>query len=112
MLHRKPQIENHLESAEKRLSARVESLTTIGIDASRIQKDYKVRQFKAQIRKSKKQLTAILAAETLTAEKAETRTRKDAAAKSEPSKKKSSKRDPNTPPAKKRKKRPADLVEA
>ena len=105
MLHHKPHIENHLQSAEKRLAARVELLTTNGTDSDTIKKDSHVRQFKAQIRKAKRQLTAIATSETLTAEKAETRLRKEAAAKSEQTQKKSKKRDLNAPPAKKKKKR-------
>ncbi len=111
MLHRKPHIENHLQSAEKRLAARVASLTINGSDAKRIEKDCQVKQFKAQIRKAKRQLAAITASETLTAEKAEALIRKEAAAKSAPIEKKSKKRDPNTPPAKKKKKRQVESDE-
>ena len=108
MLHRRPHIENHLQSAENQLSARVESLTRNGTDARKIEKDNHVKQFRAQIRKAKKQLAAIVASETLTADKAEIRIRKEAAAKSAPTEKKSKKRDADTPPAKKKKKRRAE----
>lgn len=105
MLHRKPHIENHLQSAKKRLAARLELLTTIGMDADRIQKDPQIRRFKARVRKARRELTVIATTETLTAEKAETRIRKAAAAKAEALEKKSKKRDRNAPPAKKRRKR-------
>ncbi len=113
MLHRKPHIENHLQSAEKRLAARLELLTTNGMDADRIKKDPQIRRFKARMRQARRELTVIAAAESLTAEKVETRIRKAAAAQSEATQKKSKKRDPNAPPAKKRRKsRPeADEVE-
>jgi hypothetical protein len=111
MLHRQPHIQNHLLSAKTRLAARINLLTENGADADKIKKDNQVRQFKAQIRKAKKQLTAIEASETLTAEKAEARIRKEEAAKSAPTSKKSKKRDPNTPPAKKRKKTRIELAE-
>lgn len=111
MLHRKPHIENHLQSAEKRLSARLELLTTNGADAGRIKKDSQIKRFKAQVRKAKRELTAIAAAETLMAEKSEARIRKEAAAKLETMHKKSKKRDRNAPPAKKRKKRRVEVDE-
>jgi hypothetical protein len=105
MSHHKPRIQNHLLSAEKGLAVRVELLKTKGIDGSRVEKDCQIRKLKAQVRKAKRQLTAIAALETQMAEKAEVRIRKEAAAKSEAHQKKSKKRDVNAPPAKKRKKR-------
>lgn len=111
MLHRKPHIENHLQSAEKRLASRLELLTTNGVDAGRIKKDSQIKRFKAQVRKAKRELTAIAAVETLMAEKSESRTRKEAAAKSEAMHKRSKKRDRNAPPAKKRKKRRIEVDE-
>ena len=111
MLHRKPHIENHLQSAEKRLAARLELLTANGMDTDRIKKDPQIRRFKARVRKARRELTVIAAAETLTAEKAETRIRKTADAKSEALHKKSKKRDPNAPPAKKRRKRRFEVDE-
>lgn len=108
MLHRKPHIENHLQSDEKRLSARVESLTRNGTDAKRIEKDNQVKQLRAQIRKAKRQLATIVASEILMADKAEIRIRKEAAAKSAPIEKKLKKKDADTSPAKKKKKRRVD----
>ena len=105
MLHRKPHIESHLQSAEKRLAARLELLTANGMDADRIQKDPQIRRFKARMRQARRELTVIATTETLTAEKIETRIRKAEAAQSEALQKKSKKRDPNAPPAKKRRKR-------
>lgn len=104
MLHRKSHIENHLRSAENRLAARLELLTTNGMDADRMKKDPQIRRFQAQARKARRELSAIAATETLMAEKAESRIRK-AAAKSEASHNKPRKRDRDAPPAKKRKKR-------
>lgn len=105
MLHRKARIQNHLESTEKLLAARVELLKANGVDACRIEKDSQIRQIKAQVRKAKRQLGAIAAVEIQMAEKAEARIRREAAAKSAANQKKSKKRDVNAPPAKKRKKR-------
>ncbi len=104
MLHRKPHIQNHLQRAQEKLAARLELLTTDGVDADRIKRDYKIKQFNAEARKARRELAAIAAMETLMAEKAESRQRKEAAAKSEASGKKSKKKDRNAPPAKKRNK--------
>lgn len=104
MLHRKPQIQNHLQFAQKRLADRLELLTANGVDADRIKKDYKIKQFNAEARKAKRELAAIAAVEALMAEKAESRQRKEAAAGSEALGKKSKKKDKDAPPAKKRRK--------
>jgi GTPase involved in cell partitioning and DNA repair len=105
MLHRKPHIENHLQSAKKRLAARHELLTANGMDTGRIYKDAQIRRFKAQVRKAKRELTEIAAVETQMAEKAELRIAKAADAQSAALQKKTKKRDRNAPPAKKRRKR-------
>ena len=105
MLHRKPHIENHLQSAQKRLADRLELLTAKGVDADRIKKDNIVKKFNAEVRKAKQELAAIAAVQTLMAEKADSRERKKAAAASEALNRKSKKRDKNAPPAKKRRKR-------
>ena len=112
MLHRKPHIENHLESAQKKLAARLELLSTADMAADQIQRDAKVRHFTAQISKAKRELRNTAAIETQTAEKAELRVRKEAAAKAGNSPEKSKKRDVNAPPAKKRKKPRVELDDA
>jgi hypothetical protein len=81
MLSRKPQIEEHKKSAEGKLAARLELLKTKGMDAKQIQKDARIKQIKAQIRKAKHQMGGIAAMEALTAEKADARAQKAAAAK-------------------------------
>ncbi len=109
MLHRKPYIEDHLRSSEKRLAARLELLTANGVDAQNIKKDNYIKQLKAKVRKAKRELTSIAAMESLAEEKAESRIRKEAAAKAEAVNGKRKKRDGDAPPAKKRKKRPAEV---
>lgn len=81
MLRRKTFIEEQKKSAEGKLAARLELLKAKGMDDRLIQKDAKIKQIKAQIRKSKHQLGGIAAMETLAVEKADARARKAAAAK-------------------------------
>jgi hypothetical protein len=105
MLHREIHIENHLQRAQKRLADRLELLTTKGLDAVRINKDAQIKHFKSQVRKARKSLSAIAAVKSLMDENAESRQRKEAAAKMEALNKIPKKRDRNAPPAKKKKKR-------
>jgi hypothetical protein len=81
MLNRKPQIEAHKKAAEENLAARLELLKSQGLDDGRIQKDAKVKQFRALVRKAKHQLAGIAAMTSLVEEKTETKARKAAAAK-------------------------------
>jgi hypothetical protein len=81
MLNRKSQIEAHKKAAEENLAARLELLKTQGLDDGRIQKDAKVKQFRALARKAKHQLAGIAAMTALMEEKSETKVRKAAAAK-------------------------------
>jgi hypothetical protein len=81
MLKRKVIIEKQKESAEQKLAARLESLQAGGMEAGRIAKDATVKQIKAQIREAKHRIAGINAMETLTAQKAEARAQKEAAAK-------------------------------
>ena len=81
MLSRKPQVEAHKKSAEGKLAVRLELLKTKGMDAKQIEKDSIIKQLKAKIRKAKHQMDGIAAMETLTAEKADAKARKVAAAK-------------------------------
>jgi len=111
MLHRKPHIESHLRSTEKLLAEHLKLLTTNGEDSERIIKNSQVRHLKAKIRQAKKQLATIASLETQMAEKVETRTRKEAAAKSEEPHGKPRKKDRNAPPAKKRKKPRIEMEE-
>jgi hypothetical protein len=111
MLHRKPYIEDHLRSAQKRLIARLELLTTRGMDAGDIEKDNQIKRLKAKARKANRELTAITAMETLMTANTESRMRKEAAAKAEPLHKERKKKDGNAPPAKKKKKRPIEADE-
>ena len=103
MLHRKPHIENHLKSAEKRLAEHLEQLNANGMEAAKIPRNSQVKNLKATIRQAKKQLAAIAAIETQMATKAEDRIRKEAAKAAEPASK-PKKKDRSAPPAKKRKK--------
>jgi hypothetical protein len=81
MLNRKPQIEAHKKTAEENLAARLELLKTQGWDDGRIQKDAKVKQYRAQVRKAKHQLEGIAAMAALMEEKSAAKDRKAAAAK-------------------------------
>jgi hypothetical protein len=81
MLNRKPQIEAHKKAAEENLAARLELLKTQGLEDGRIQKDAKVKQFRAQVRKAKQQLAGIAAMTVLVEEKAEAKARKSSTAK-------------------------------
>ena len=81
MLNRKPQIEAHKKAAEDSLAARLELLKAQGRDDGQIQKDAKIKQFRALVRKAKHQLASIAAMTALMEAKSETKTRKAAAAK-------------------------------
>jgi hypothetical protein len=81
MLNRKPQIEAHKKKAEESLAARLELLKTQGWDDGRIQKDAKVKQNRARIRKAKHQLEGIAAMAAMVEEKTAAKARKAAAAK-------------------------------
>ena len=81
MLNRKAMIEEQKERAEQKLAARLELLKTGGTDAARIEKDTTIRKIRAQIREAKHRIAGIDAMENLTAQKAEARTKKEAAAK-------------------------------
>ena len=104
MLHRKSHIENHFRSAQERLAARRELLSSRGLDADRIKRDTQVRHFNAEVCKARRELRAFAAIETQMAAKAELRIRKETAAKAGDLDGKPKKRDINAPPAKKRRK--------
>jgi hypothetical protein len=82
MLHRKPHIENHLRHLENLLVGLSEVLVTIHVDSDQINKDNRIKQLKARIRQTKKQLATIAALETQKAGKAEAGMLKEAATKS------------------------------
>lgn len=81
MLNRKPFIEEHRKAAEGKLATRLELLKTKGLNDKLIEKDAKVKQYKAEIRKAKNQMAGIAAMEALTSEKAAAKAQKAAAAK-------------------------------
>ena len=81
MLNRRPQIEAHKKAAEENLAARLELLKTKGLNHEQIQKDAKVKQLRAQVRKAKHQLAGIAAMSDLMEEKVAAKARKAAAAK-------------------------------
>ena len=76
MLSRKPFIEEHKRSAEGQLAVRLELLKTKGLDNKSIQKDAKIKQFKARIRKAKQQLQSIASMEDMTRGKAAAKAQK------------------------------------
>ena len=61
MLNRKPFIEDHRKAAEGKLATRLELLKTKGLNDKVIQKDAKIKQYKAEIRKAKHQMDSIVA---------------------------------------------------
>ena len=81
MLNRKPQIEEHKKTTEDRLVARMQLLKSEGAEDRVVQKDAKIKQFKAEIRKARHQLESIAALETLVRDKAAAKAEKAAAAK-------------------------------
>jgi hypothetical protein len=81
MLNRKSQIEAHRKTAEENLAARLELLKSQGLEEGKIQKDAKVKQFRALVRKTKHQLASIAAMAALIEEKSEAKAQKAAAAK-------------------------------
>ena len=81
MLNRKPFIEDRRKAAEGKLATRVELLKTKGVNDKLIQKDAKVKQLKAEIRKAKHQMAGIAAMEALASGKVEAKAQKAAAAK-------------------------------
>jgi hypothetical protein len=108
MLSRKPQIEDHRKSAEGKLAARLELLKNKGINDKLIQKDAKIKQFKAQIRKAKHQMAGIAAVETLISGKAEAKVQKKAAAEAPEPRQESKKAAKSAAPKKpKKEKKPA-----
>ncbi len=81
MLNRKQIIEDHRQAAEGWLAARLELLKAKGLDDKAILKDAKIKQFKAEIRKTRRQMAGISAMEALTSQKAEAKAQKAAGAK-------------------------------
>ena len=81
MLNRKPFIEDHRKASADKLAARLEFLKAKGADDKVIQKDPKIKQYKAEVRKAKRQMAGIGAMEALISEKVEAKAQKAAAAK-------------------------------
>lgn len=81
MLNRKPYIESHRKDAEEKLAVRLDLLKTNGLDDKQIQKDAKVKHYRAEIRQARHQLAGIAAIEELTSEKTAAKAQKEAAAK-------------------------------
>ena len=102
MSNKKPNIEVRKELAAKRLSARTESLKTKGMSAGQIDRDPKVKQLKADVRKANMQLTNIAKNEKQIARMAETKAEKLAAPKTDRPKQKKA----GEAPAKKKSKKP------
>jgi hypothetical protein len=93
-LRKKTSIEQQKQTAEKNLAGRLELLQAKGWDAQRIQRDAKLKAFRAAVKLSKKRLGNIAAEEEMMAQKAKTKTQKLEALK-------------NTPPQAKKKAAPA-----
>ena len=105
MLNRRPQIEAHKKAAEENLAARLEMLKAKGVNEEQIQRDARIKQLRAQVRKAKHQLAGIAAMTGLMEEKAAAKARKAAAAKEpQPQGKKAAK--PATPKKPKKERKP------
>jgi hypothetical protein len=107
MLNKKAYIENHRKLAEKKLSARLEMLKSKGMTELQIQRDAKVKHFKAEVRKARHQLAGIADLEAQIVRKAEIKAEKLAAPRQDHPKHKRA-----ADPAKKRVKREKKLAAA
>ena len=111
MLNKKPYIETHKNLAESKLAARLEILKSNGVTDIQIQRDAKVKHFKAEIRKARYQLADIAKLESQIAQRAEIKAKKLAAPKVEPPRHKRGSSDPEKKRAKKEKKIAAATAE-
>ena len=111
MLNRKLHIENHKNAAESKLAARLELLKSKGMNAVRIQRDPTVRHFRAEIRKARNKLADISTLESQIAQRAESKVKKLAAAKTDHPQHKGSGSDPEKKRAKREKKLAAATAE-
>jgi hypothetical protein len=66
---------------QDKLTTRVAALEAKGVDKTGIEKDVLVKKLKADLRKTKRRLTAVAAQEKLQAQKQETKAQKEAAKK-------------------------------
>jgi hypothetical protein len=112
MPNKKPYIENHKALAAKRLSARVEILKSKGMTAEQIQRDPKVKHYRADLRQANRQLADIAALESLNVQRAEIKAQKLAAPKTGHPKHKRSPSDPAKKKAKRERKLVAETAEA
>lgn len=73
---RKLHIETRKEDAQRKLTARQETLKAQGVDGEALQKDTAVRQIRAAIRQARRQMARIAEIEELDRKKAEAREQK------------------------------------
>ena len=109
MLNKKAAIARHQKEAEEQLAAREGALRAEGVSAPQMQRDAVVRHFKGKIRQAKYQMAQIVKLERSIVQRAEAKSAKRAAKKTEPPKKKHP-ADPAKKKAKQERKRP--LTEA
>lgn len=76
LLQRKLHIETRKEDAERKLTARLETLKAQGLDGEALQKDPAVRQIRAAIRQARRQMARIAEIEEQDRKKAEAREQK------------------------------------
>jgi len=81
MLRKKPYIEGRKTLTEKQLMGRVETLKSIGMTETQIQRDAQVKHFKGKIRQANHQLAGISELEKLITRKEEIKAEKLAAPK-------------------------------
>jgi hypothetical protein len=81
MLKKKPHLENHKNIAEGKLAARLEMLKSKGLSDLQIQRDVKVKHFRAAIRRARYQLADIAELEAQIAMRTEIKAKKLAAPK-------------------------------
>jgi hypothetical protein len=111
MLYKKPYIENHKHLAEGKLAARLEILKSKGMTDIQIQRDPKVKHYRAAIRQARYQLADIAKLELQIAQKAEIKAQKLAAPKTDQPNHKRSASDPMKKRAKREKKMAAAEAE-
>ena len=78
MLKRKPYIEKHKKAAETELQYRLQILKSKGMSETQIQRDAKIKHYKAEIRQANHQLAEIGQMEASIRQKAELKARKSA----------------------------------
>lgn len=110
-IHKKISIEKQKQAAGKNLAIRLDLLKSKGWDDKRIQKDAKIKQYRAQHREYSQRLTGIAALEALGSRKVETKAQKLEAEKSATQKILKKKADPGIPKKQKKERKAVEATE-